>query len=180
MKKIILTILTVLLLICMTLILIINANAIKKFYSKKQQYKGTLRLSQSEKDIYNAKIKPYVNNGVKGSDVKSMIDEIISMNQSNVGEDGKFIGIQIKETIQGYSEEDSENLKKACEQASSYNSQTGQLYENPTRDNTESNVKNATENITKLKRKINSQNNYNVEGLMDQGIYTWIIISEAE
>ena len=51
MKKIILTILTVLLLICMTLILIINANAIKKFYSKKQQYKGTLRLSQSEKDI---------------------------------------------------------------------------------------------------------------------------------
>lgn len=186
MEKKALIVFTILLLIFMATIILINAKAIKNYRIEEEEEYARIRrlrytgMSQQEKDIYNAKIKSYVNNEIKGSEVRSMIEEIISMNQSNIGERGKFIGIQIKGTIQGYSEEDSENLKKACEQASSYNSQTGQLYENPTSDNTESNVKNATENMEKMKKKINRENKYNVEGLMDQGIYTWIIISEAK
>ena len=51
------------------------------------------QMSQQEKDIYNAKVKSYLGDTIKGSEVKSMIDNIISMNQENVGKSGKFISI---------------------------------------------------------------------------------------
>ena len=41
------------------------------------------QMSQQEKDIYNAKVKPYVGDTIKGSEVISMIETIISMNQEN-------------------------------------------------------------------------------------------------
>lgn len=177
MKKIILTILTVLLLICMTLILIINANAIKKFYSKKQQYKGTIRLSQGEKDIYNAKIKPYVKDGVKGSDVKSMLDEIIAKNQNNVGKKGQFIGIRT-ENIYDYENE----IEEICKKASIYDSKTGAVvnYNEKETINNEESVVEATKEIKKLKSKIESNKKYNITVVMNEGIYTWITISELE
>ncbi len=186
MEKKTLIVFIILLLIFMAAIILINAKAIKNYRIEEEEEYARIRrlrytgMSQQEKDIYNATVHSYLYNDVKGSEVKSMIDAIISSNQACVGERGKFIGIRIKGTLKGVSEEESDNLKKACEQASIYNSQTGQMNENPTDNNTESNVKNATENMEKMKKKINSQSKYNVEGLMDQGIYTWIIISEAE
>ena len=132
------------------------------------------RMSQQEKDIYNANIMPYVNHGIKGSEVKEMIDEIISQNQSNVGEEEKFIGI-ITEKIEDF---DGEELKSACEKASIYNSKDSSLLDDG--DNNEDNVKEATAKMKELKSYIDTKKNYNIDSLMYQGIYTWIIISKSK
>ena len=134
------------------------------------------QMSQQEKDIYNSKIKPYINDGVKGSEIKSMIDNIISMNQENVGEQGKFIGINVEaDKITDYTEQ--ENLLKACNDASVYDATSGS---GTNGDNTEANVKAATQEMTKLKLKINSQKKYDVEATMSQGIYVWVKITETD
>lgn len=134
------------------------------------------KMSQQEKDIYNANIQSYVNNGVKGSEVKSMIDSIVSQNQSNVGEEGKFIGVLTNGNISNYNAADT--LKTACEQASVYSSNDGSSIDDG--QNNESRVQTATKEMKILKAKINSQKNYDVDALMSQGIYTWIIIKESE
>lgn len=133
------------------------------------------QMSQQEKDIYNSKVKPYVNEGVKGSEVKSMIDEIISMNQANAGEQGKFIGITAG-TIVNYSSQSA--LKAACQKASIYKEENTETVYNEG-NNTEANVKAATEEMTKLKKILVSQKNYDVTAKMFQGIYVWINITQS-
>ena len=158
-------------LICISMKIYNNskANEPKKSY-------GFNRMSQQEKDIYNSKIKPYIDDGVKGSEIKSMIDNIISMNQENVGEQGKFIGINVEaDKITDYTEQ--ENLLKACNDASVYDATSGS---GTNGDNTEANVKAATQEMTKLKLKINSQKKYDVEATMSQGIYVWVKITETD
>ena len=130
------------------------------------------QMSQQEKDIYNAKIKPYVNNGVKGSEVRSMIDEIISMNQGNVGEEGKFIGVQTG-NIKNYNGKVGDD----CEDASVYDKTSGELKQGA---NTEENVAAATKSMTELKSKINSQKKYNVSATMSEGIYVWVKIEDTD
>lgn len=132
------------------------------------------KMSQQEKDIYNSNIQPYVNDGVKGSEVKSMIDTIISQNQSNVGDEGKFVAIEVG-TINNYN--DGGTLHSACQEASVYQQADGVTPVNGS-DNNEAKVKAATEQMKKLKSKINSQKNYNVSAKMCQGIYTWIKIEQ--
>ena len=133
------------------------------------------KMSQQEKDIYNANIQSYVNNGVKGSEIKSMLDSIISQNQSNVGEEGKFIGVYTNGNISNYDR--GGNLSSACNNASVYSNNDGSTIDDG--ENNETNVQEATTEMKKLKAKINSQKNYDVEAKMSQGIYTWIIISES-
>ena len=133
------------------------------------------QMSQQEKDIYNAKIKPYVNNGVKGSEVRSMIDEIISMNQGNVGEEGKFIGVTVG-TINGYNDDASKGVTAACVKCSVYEQSSGELKQGK---NDEANVGEATKQMTVLKSKINSQKKYNVEATMSEGIYVWVKIDDG-
>ena len=158
-------------LICISMKIYNNskANEPKKSY-------GSNRMSQQEKDIYNSKIKPYIDDGVKGSEIKSMIDNIISMNQENVGEQGKFIGINVEANkITNYTEQG--NLLKACNDASVYDATSGS---GTNGDNTEANVKAATQEMTKLKSKINSKKKYDVECTMTQGIYVWVKIEESK
>ncbi len=128
--------------------------------------------------IYNANIEPYVNNVLEGSEVKSMIDVIISMNQENIGEDGKFIGIMIEDgtVIESYNQK--ENLKKACEKANTFSSdEASRIVEG---NNTEKNVEKASQHMEALKKAINPQKLYNIKACMYDGQYTWIIISEAK
>ena len=127
----------------------------------------------SEKDMYNAKIKPYIDEGVKGSKVKSLIDQVISMNQENAGVLGKFIGIKAKEnSIKNY--ESYEELLNACRKASIYDFDDGSRIKNST--NSEENVIKATEEMTKLKAKINSQRSYNVKAWAYKENIVWIYI----
>ena len=105
-----------------------------------------------------------------------MIDNIISMNQENVGEQGKFIGINVEaDKITDYTEQ--ENLLKACNDASIYDATSGS---GTNGDNTEANVKAATQEMTILKSKINSKKKYDVECTMSQGVYVWVKIEESK
>lgn len=50
------------------------------------------QMGQQEKQMYNSMIEKYVGTK-KGTEVKQMINDIISQNNQYVGETGKFIGI---------------------------------------------------------------------------------------
>lgn len=121
------------------------------------------QISQQEKDIYNAIVKPYINEGIKGSEVKSMLDAIVSMNQANVGEQGKFIQVSA-ENITNYA--NNSDLEEACNTAYSNNST--------------SNVSTATKEMTILKSKINSQKRYDVEADYENGIIVKVEITEVK
>lgn len=128
------------------------------------------QMSQQEKDIYNAKIKPYLKDIVKGSEVKSMIDNIVSMNQENVGNSGKFISIETAGNIATFKStltngvaltnyNGGKALSDACKAAN--------FYDNG--DNTSANVAAATAQMNTLKSKINSAKNYIVAADYEAG-----------
>ena len=122
---------------------------------------ATDTLSEQEKDIYNSGIKAYLGDSVKGSQVRSLIDSIISMNMSNVDEEGKFVSVSVSD-IAGYSEES--DLDSACKTAK--------------KDNSSSNVSDATSEMAKLKSVISAARNYKVEAEYEDGIIVEVNISE--
>ena len=137
-------------------------------------------VSQIEKDIYNSKIARYTNDsdGVKGSEIKSMIDNIISMNQENLGKDGKFVGVIIeKGAITDY--ENEKELLDACKKVSVLDPDTLEYIEKDI-SNAEIYVKNVTGELKTLKNKIKSKNNYIVEAEMAYGIIFWVKIAEIK
>lgn len=118
------------------------------------------QMSQQEVDMYNAKLKAYEGE-IKGSELKSMIDTLISQNNSNAGEALKFISISA--TITNFSK--NADLEKACKTA----------YE----DNSEENVEAASTIMSELKSKVNSAKNYNAEFEYKDGIIVKITVTEA-
>lgn len=124
-------------------------------------------MSQQEKDIYNAKVKPYISESVKGSEVISMIDIIISKNQENANQTAKFISIDAKNIEYA----DELKLEEACKKCDFYNGEGN---------NSEENVQETTREIIKLKRKIKSSKKYKVEAEYKDGIIYKVIISENE
>lgn len=128
------------------------------------------QMSQTEVDIYNAKIKAYINDEAKGIEVKSLIDNVISQNEENVGETGKFIGI---------STDIEESVTEACSKASMYDSTTGKLANEPG-DNTDENVEAAAKAMGTLKSKINAAKTYKISAVQASGVYVWLVIEENE
>ena len=125
-------------------------------------------MSQMEVDIYNSKIKAYINDEVRGSEVKSLIENVISQNEENAGDTGKFIGIST----------DIENsVTEACLKASMYDSKTGELASEPG-DNTDENVEAAAKAMGALKSKINAAKTYKISAVQASGVYVWVVIEE--
>ena len=127
-------------------------------------------MSQQEKDIHNAKVQPYIGDTIKGSEVISMLETIISMNQENIDIKGKFISVQV-EDINNFDKEAEERLDKTCKICNYYDGD---------KNNNEENVKNATEEIINLKRKINSSKKYKVEAEDNEGVIYKIKISKKD
>lgn len=125
------------------------------------------QMSQQEKDIYNAKVKPYVGDTIKGSEVISMIETIISMNQENATQTGKFISVNA--TLKNAKAVPS-TLASNCETCNYY---TGDG------DNREANVSEATQSMTKLKSKINSSKRYEVTTTESEGVIHTVQITES-
>lgn len=121
---------------------------------------------QQEKDIYNSMIKKYIGDSKKGSDVKQMIDDIISQNSQYANESGKFISIHVG-TISGYNDD---TLEEVTEEANSY--------ENSNADNTIDNVNVAESEYRNLKQKINTAKNYNVTKSERDGVIYAVTIAE--
>lgn len=118
------------------------------------------KMSQQEKDIYNADITPYIGDNIRGSQVRQMIDRIISNNQGNAGQPGKFISVTVEGTITGYNNLD--DLNSACLKCDYYS-------DGGTGDNSEANVAAATSQMNTLKSKINTSKGYTVSSDQAEG-----------
>lgn len=121
---------------------------------------GTNQMVQQEKDIYNEAVKQYIGENKKGSEVKQMINDIISMNDRYIDENGKFISIEA-DNIPAFDDTD---LEDACENAYINNSQT--------------NVADAATKMRTLSSSISSAKNYKIEAEFESGIIVKVKISE--
>lgn len=140
------------------------------------------QMSQQEKDIYNAKVKTYLGDTIKGSEVKSMIDNIISMNQENVGKSGKFISIETQGNVTNFKAATSGKAKALT----NYNTgkdladkcAAANFYDNG--ENTTEAVAEATAQMTTLKSKINSAKNYEVVADYEAGAIIRVYVGQLD
>lgn len=137
------------------------------------------KMSNQDKEIYNSMIKKYVGENKRGSDVKAMIEQVISQNDQYVGESGKFISIKVGstgipnlKTSAGTAETAGTTLGSMCDLANVYASTPG--------DNTQTNVDNAKKEMRALYKAISSGKSYRVsdDGGVKDGIIHTVTITE--
>lgn len=116
------------------------------------------QMGQQEKEMYNSMIKKYVGSSKKGSDVKLMIEDVISQNNQYVNESGKFITIYAND-IGGF---DNTALKAACTAANAY--------QNSSAENSQVNIDTATAQMRALSKRISSGKNYDIKEYSEDGI----------
>ena len=129
---------------------------------------ATGQMAQEDRDIYNTMIKKYIGNSKKGSDVKQMIEDIISQNEQYVNESGKFISIHVG-TIAGYNTANLEVVTNAAN-----------VYENDSSENNQDTIDAARDEYRVLKQKINSGKNYSVTEKEKDGIIYAVTITEKD
>lgn len=133
------------------------------------------QMGQKDKEMYNSMIRKYVGNSKKGSDVKQMIEDVISQNSQYVNESGKFISIHAS-NISGYTNKgtggNTDPLKDVCENAN--------VYEKPSGENNQKNIDAARAEYRKLEQKISAGRNYKVEEKEKDGIIYMVTVSEYE
>ncbi len=150
-----------------------------------QSAQGTInaaasKMSNQDKQIYNSMIEKYVGENKRGSDVKAMIEQVISQNDQNVGESGKFISIKV---VNG---ESIPNLKKSDGTADTSGGQLGtacdaaNVYASTPGDNTQTNVDAAKKEMRQLYKAISSGKSYSVsdDGGVQDGIIHTVFIKE--
>lgn len=152
-----------------------------------QSAQGTInaaasKMSNQDKEIYNSMINKYVGDNKRGSDVKAMIEQVISQNDQFVGESGKFISIRIvgddNSAIPNFkgagssANDGAEKLKTACNKANVYSEDQGE--------NTQTNVDAAKKEMRQLYKAISSGKSYSVsdEGGVKDGIIHTVYIKE--
>lgn len=119
------------------------------------------KMSEHEKSIYNSAVTPYTGDNKKGVDVKSLIDAVISSNNSNTGDAGKFIAIETKDF--GSSEANVSNCLIG----------TAGL-----KDNNDTAVNGFSNTMSKLKSHVNMGKRYNIESIQETGLVVKIVITE--
>lgn len=129
---------------------------------------ATGQMAQEDRDIYNTMIKKYIGNSKKGSDVKQMIEDIISQNEQYANESGKFISIHVG-TIAGYNPANLEVVTNAAN-----------VYENDSSENNQDTIDAARDEYRVLKQKINSGKNYSVTEKEKDGIIYAVTITEKD
>ena len=150
-----------------------------------QSAQGTIsaaasKMSNQDKEIYNSMIKKYVGENKRGSDVKAMIEQVISQNDQYVGESGKFISIKV------VASKSIPNLKKSDGSADTSGSELGakcdlaNVYATTPGDNTQTNVDNAKKEMRQLYKAISSGKSYSVsdDGGVKDGIIHTVFIEE--
>lgn len=137
---------------------------IDSYEAKEVVAQSKATMSEQEKDVYNYAVKSYLGDSVKGTTVKMMIDSIMSSNSANIGEDGKFISVE----IDGISGVDSTDLDSACKKANTYEGG----------DNTYDNVTAASKEMTIVKNKISSGKSYKLTAEYERGIIYKVLIEE--
>lgn len=142
------------------------------------------KMSSQDKDMYNAAVKPYIGDSIKGSAVKTMIDEVISSNLGNVGQTGKFISVLTKGN-EGKASNNNKLLDNTVSKLTNWNKGADLLnacqkanYYDGSGDNNTANVNAATQVMQELKAKINSSKNYKVTADYEQGVVIRVHIGQ--
>lgn len=122
------------------------------------------QMGQQEKELYNAMIKKYTGNSKKGSDVKQMIEDVISQNNQNVNESGKFISV-CNNGIQNTGC----TVNATCNAAN--------VYTNDASVNSQDKIDAASTEMRKLKSKISAGKSYMVTPFTEDGIIYAVVIT---
>lgn len=139
-------------------------------YTKEYKEIKEKRIKAGEyyaKEVNKQRYSPitgYIGDKVKGSEVKTVIANIISMNSANIENEGNFISIEVEGSILNFQSKTSgkavaitnfkegDKLAERCATANSYDGG----------ENTSENVNTATVEMHKLISKINSNKKYEV------------------
>jgi len=138
------------------------------------------QMTAQEKDMYNSKINSYVGNSKPGVDVKSLIEAVISSNNGNMTDSGKFIAIQFKDFANATGKF---NGHTADAGGNSYNlaanSTSGTIGKAGESNNTEKFVSDASNDMNALKAIVNTGKRYDIETKTSStGLVILVIISE--
>lgn len=126
------------------------------------------QMRQRDKEMYNAAIQRYIGQSKKGSDVKQMINEVISNNNQNVNESGKFISV-LNNGVAGYNG----GVNAACAAAN--------VYQIPaTSVNSQANIDAATREMRAFAQKISAGKNYNVQDFQEDGIIYAVVVTPLD
>ncbi len=135
------------------------------------------QMGQQDKQMYNATIEKYIGQSKKGTEVKQMIEEIISNNNQYVNETGKFIAIK-PTSVAGFATtgEGLEGIKNGVigYDADAYNGEGCE--------NNQKNIDAASKKMRELSQKIIAGKNYIVsaEGGTDDGIIHEVEITPTD
>lgn len=122
------------------------------------------QMAQQDKEMYNSMIKKYVGTSKKGSDVKQMINDVISQNNQYVNESGKFISV-LNNGVAGYNG----SVNSLCAAAN--------VYQNPASENNQKAIDDATRELRAFAQKISAGKNYHVQDFSEDGITYAVVVT---
>ena len=125
------------------------------------------QMGQQDKEMYNSMIKKYVGSSKKGSDVKQMIEDVISQNNQYVNESGKFISV-LNNVVAGYTG----NVNSLCNAANVYTTATSV--------NDQAKIDAATKEMRNFEKKISAGKNYDVTEFSEDGIIYAVIVTPLD
>lgn len=125
------------------------------------------QMGQKDKEMYNATISRYIGTSKKGSDVKQMINEVISQNNQYVNESGKFISV-LNNGVAGYTG----NVNSICAAAN--------VYQNANSLNNQANIDAATREMRNLAQRVSAGKNYSVQDFQEDGIIYAVVVTPLD
>jgi len=125
------------------------------------------QMNQQDKQMYNAMIQKYV--GTKsGSEIKRMIEDVISQNNQYVNESGKFTSV-LQNGVGTYTG----NLNKVCNDCNAYTKPDGFS-------SAQKEIDIASKEMRAFAKKISAGKNYDVKEYTEDGIIYAVIITELD
>lgn len=133
------------------------------------------QMSQQDKQMYNSMIQKYI--GTKsGSEIKRMIEDVISQNNQYVNESGKFISV-LNNDISTYPGSSSSGISKVvnqkCNVCNAYTNKSGF-------DCSQAKIDEASKAMRDFAKKISAGKNYDVSEFTEDGIIYAVIITELD
>ena len=120
-------------------------------------------LEQSDKKLFNDKFEAFVTDSARGEFVEALLEFVISSNEGCLDNNDHFLSVEVgKNTDYNNSTE----LDEACKTAK--------------KDENEENIKNANNEIKKLKQKIDHDKKYEIKSTYEDGVIVKMTINEKD
>ncbi len=130
------------------------------------------QMSQQDKQMYNSMIQKYV--GTKsGSEIKRMIEDVISQNNQYVNESGKFTSVLNNDISTYPGSGKTADLNSKCNVCNAYTNKDGF-------DCSQAKIDDASKAMRAFAKKISAGKNYDVSELTEDGIIYAVIVTELD